>query len=378
MSKKTILILSYTHLDSDPRIRRQFDALKDEFNVITCGLSPIKAFEKNFISIYKVPPFSLLRKVKRLLQFVFRSYDSFYWDDFRKQISGELAKINADIIIANDIHTLPLALSIAPSSKVLFDAHEFHPEEFNDQLWWYVFHKPYLTFLCRKYIPKAKTFTTVSDGIAEKYQQFCGIKPTVITNASSFKELTPAQMNANKIRLIHHGAALKSRHLEQMIDLMGFLDKSYELDLMLTKADPQYYKDLIKKASHFANIRFIEPVPFSDICQVINKYDIGLYILKPSNVNHIYSLPNKFFEFVQGRLCLAVSPTPEMANIVKNYNLGVVSEDYDPSSMAEAIKKLDTNSIRFHKEQSHLHALALSSDGNKAKLLSLINSMVKN
>jgi hypothetical protein len=376
MSKKKVLILSYTHLDSDPRIRRQIEALSVVYDVYTSGLSAVSDKSVPFEKIYWVPQFSLMRKIKRAAQYYFRSYDGFYWDAVRLELRSKLNDLQPDVIIANDIHTLPLALSLKSTYGVLFDAHEFHPEEFTDQLKWKLFDKPYLSYLCRKYIPQAKEFTTVSNGIAERYHSFCGRKPSIVTNASKYQDLQPSELQKGVIRIIHHGAALRSRNLEEMIDTARILGEGYTLDMMLTKADADYYKEINAKAKHISNVRFIDAVPFDNICSVLNKYDIGLFLLPPSNVNYLHALPNKIFEFVQARLCIAVSPSPEMSQVVKEYDLGIISADFTSGSMATAIKKLSPEKVRHYKEQAHIHAKELSAERNFEKIRSLVNNMM--
>ena len=58
-------------------------------------------------------------------------------------------------------------------------------------------------------------------------------------------------------------------------------------------------------------IKIIDPVDFINISKVINKYDIGLYLLTPSNFNENTVYLISFFEFIQARLCLAISPLSE-------------------------------------------------------------------
>ena len=109
----------------------------------------------------------------------------------------------------------------------------------------------------------------------------------------------------------------------------------------------------------------------------INHYDIGVYILKPSNFNQKYSLPNKFFEFIQARLALAIGPSPEMEKIVKRYNLGVIASDFSPKEMAKVLNKLDKEKIDFYKNQSHKFSLELSSKHNMERLDKIIFDLLK-
>jgi len=83
-------------------------------------------------------------------------------------------------------------------------------------------------------------------------------------------------------------------------------------------------------------------------------------------LNFNYALPNKFFEFIQARLALVISPNLAMAQIVQQYGCGVVSADYSPHRMAAAINALDVSAIDACKQASHNAAQELHA-GHSAK-----------
>lgn len=376
MNKK-ILIISYSHLSSDPRIQRQIKALKSNFHLEVSGYSDSGDASIPYYPIYQEPPFSLKRKLKRLFQFITRKFDLYYWDSGKKNLTERLRKNNYDAVIANDIQTLPLALAIVNNkSKVYFDAHEYHPREFDDMLWWQLFNRPYVEFLCKKYIPQASAFSTVSENFSIEYNKYLGKKPFVITNATDFQHIQPTANNTDKIRIIHHTAAIRSRKIELMIETMKFLDNRFEFDLVLVGSDLNYINELKKLAEGMANIRFLPAVPYKEICNFTNAYDLGMILWPPTNFNYLNGLPNKFFEFVQARLALAVSPTPEMANLVKKYDLGVVADDYSAEAMAKAIKKITREQISHYKNQSQLHAMTLSAEENMKKINATVSELI--
>ncbi len=373
MMKKRILILSYSNLETDPRVKRQIRALKDSYALTTVAYSPGHDRNHVFESIYSTPSFSLTRKGKRFFQLITGQFDRYYWDDQRKHLLQKFQHEDYRLIIANDIPTLPLALAIGrQKSKVYFDAHEYHPREWEDNWKWNLLNKKYIEYLCLKYIPQADAFSTVSESIAAEYGKFTGIKPIVITNATRFHDLCPSVVEDNHIRIIHHGAAIPSRKIEIMIETARQLNNRFSVDFMLT-GNPSYINRLKRLSAACKQINFIPPVPEDRICERLNQYDIGLYILPPTNFNNLYALPNKFFEFIQARLCLAVSPNPEMASMVKTYRLGIVSKDFTPESMAAEINKLSKEEIVGYKLNSHLHSRTLSFEEN----LKIINAIVK-
>ena len=89
---------------------------------------------------------------------------------------------------------------------------------------------------------------TVCEGIARKYEDDLGVKPIVVTNATGYKEIKPHATNPAQIRMIHHGNANSSRKIENMINMMDYLDDRFELDLLLVKPPwSKRYMKMIKK-----------------------------------------------------------------------------------------------------------------------------------
>lgn len=154
--------------------------------------------------------------------------------------------------------------------------------------------------------------------------------------------------------------------------MVDYLDKRFTLHLMLVNTDSNYLKRLKKLAEGIGNIRFLRPVYMEEIVKTINQYDIGIFVLPPTNLNYKYALPNKLFEFIQARLAVAIGPSPEMAIIVKQYNLGIVAEDFGPETIANELNKLTKEKIEYYKSQSDKLAYEISSEGNCQKLQKII------
>ena len=161
-----------------------------------------------------------------------------------------------------------------------------------------------------------------------------------------------------------------------MIKTMDYLDPRFELNLMLVPTDKRYFNKLQKMADKRKNIRILPPVSLKDIVGTLNRYDIGLYLLAPTNFNNLFALPNKFFEFIQARLCIAISPSPEMAKIVRKYELGVVGEDFSPASLAKKISDLTPEDIWYFKNQTHKYARELSAEKENEKLLKIVKRLI--
>jgi glycosyltransferase involved in cell wall biosynthesis len=216
---------------------------------------------------------------------------------------------------------------------------------------------------------------TVCEGIGHQYTKDTGVKPVVLTNAPDYEKIEPniKTNGLKRIRLIHHGGASPSRKIENMIKMMRHLDDRFEFDILLVPGSISYIEKLKKLACDNPRIHFLSPVPMQQLVKFSNKYDIGVYLLAPSNFNTQHALPNKFFEFIQARLALAIGPSPEMAKIVKEYDCGVVARDFDPKSLANCLLRLDNTKINHYKCQSHKIARKMSAEQNRETLLNLID-----
>lgn len=378
MSRKKILILSFSNLHSDPRILRQYQALKDTYELSTCAYTPFKDTGISFHPIYQALPFSISRKIKRLFQFLTQQHDAVYWDDNKKRVAEFYRNSTFDIIIANDIATLPLAIKIASGkAKVLFDSHDFHPREFEEHFKWRLMHQRTISYLCKKYIPQTNAFTTASDGFVKAYEDFTKCTPVVVNNAAFYCELSPTAIDPNHIKLINHGAAIPTRKLELMIEMMNFADKKFHLDFLLI-GNETYINILKKRAADNSNIRFLDPVPTNDLPRLTNNYDLGVYILNPGSLNNRILMPNKLFEYVQARIGSIVSPNQEMSKFVKKYDVGKVSKDYTGKAMADLLNALTVEEMTHYKNQANRYAKELSAEETIKKINEIVLNLLNN
>lgn len=377
---KTVLILAFSALSRDPRVRRQIDALRATCRIVAAGFDDPQIDGVSFVPIVPLAK-NRMGQIVSVLQLATRQYDTYYWRQHHVLDSwARLAPIAADLIIANDIDTLPLALRLAQGhgARVLFDAHEYAPRQFEDRMLWRVQRQGFLASLCQRYIPRVDAMTTVCQGIADQYERDTGVKPTVILNAPEYADLEPILRPEHEpsIRMIHHGAAIVSRRIERMIETMSYLDERFMLDMLLVQTDPSYLETLRRNASRLAHVRILPPVPFNELIPFSHAYDIGLFLLEPVNFNYRHALPNKFFEFIQARLALAIGPSVEMARIVREHNCGVVAEDFSPRSMAQCLMQLDHATINHYKRQVHAIAEQMSSRATRATFGPLVDRLL--
>ncbi|MFJ3449192.1 glycosyltransferase [Pseudomonas sichuanensis] len=367
---KRILIISFSAIHSDPRVMRQVRLLEGDYRLTVAGYGPRPDADIQFVALERSPA-SIVRKAFWAAKLMLGAFDSYYWN--QQQVRSAIAQLGAekfDLVIANDVSSAPLAFRLAGEAPVMVDAHEYSPREFEDKRLWRMLFGRYINDLCARYLPRAASMTTVCRGIADEYARVYGVKPLVIHNAPVHQRLAPTPVEEGRIRLIHHGAAIRSRHLAVMIEMMGYLDQRFSLDFMLMDSDPAYLLELREAAKGDSRIRFIPPVPMPEICQHLNGYDMGVFLLPPVNFNYEHALPNKFFEFVQACLGVAIGPSPEMANLLRAYECGVVADSFAARSLAASLQQLDAEAVTAFKQASHAAAAELNYERDGERLLS--------
>lgn len=355
---------------------RQVRLLEGLYDLTVAGFGASPATAARYILLEK-PPTSIGRKGLWVLLLLSGAFESYYWD--LPQVKSALEALRDaqyDLIIANDLSALPVALQLAGRTPVLFDAHEYSPREYEDQLVWRLLFQRYNQSMCARYLPRVASMTTVCQGIANAYAAEYGVQPRVVHNAPLDQHLVPSLVDNSRIRLIHHGIASHVRRLELMIDMVLLLEDRFTMDFMLVEAEPKYLASLVARAKGDPRINFLAPVPMSDICKTINAYDVGVFLLRPDNFNYQHALPNKFFEFVQARLAVAIGPSPEMKSLVERYRCGVVAESFEPQALARILNALTVEDIYRMKSASNLAAAELSYEHDGKQLLDAIDSLI--
>jgi hypothetical protein len=370
-----ILVISYSDLTQDARVRRHLEALRGNFSLTTAALAPSGLEGIAHIALtsgdahVQLP--WLLRKIasahirlrRYLLKHLLNDYNKFYWDEVMLDALSRLRHLRPDVIIANEIEALPLAIALAAGRSNVAWVRQF---------------QAYNTYLCRTYMPKADACFTVSKGIAEAYHELTGVMPDVLVNAPAFEDLSPGPLAAGRIRLVHHGNANRHRRIEDLISMMDGLEDSYEFHLYLMPADtPEYMASIQAMCAERSFVHLHKPIPPEHIARTINQYDIGVHHLHTESFNHLHALPNKFFDFVQARLAVAISPNPAMAALTVEHDLGVVAADHHHSSLREAILSLDRARIMTCKLNAHHSAQTLSSRTGNALLCSTVERLLR-
>jgi len=373
--KKSICILSLSNIDRDGRVLRQIDYLSQKYLLTVIGYgTPPDRFAKNpgiNWRVIKQPGITFLKIIKKIFgRFIQAPFLPKTHPAYRYAVETECVAY-----LANNWDSLPFAALAARKmdKKLILDLHESYKS------WYWGLANNLIKFVFNNYAKDVNASTAVVKPIADEHQQF-GLDPIVLRNIPSIPNtLTNInQTNPNKIRLIHHGIASPKRCPEIMIKSLASCDPCYELHLVFVNHESPYTKSLQNLAENVApgRIFFHPPFPPLEIVQNISKYDIGFFPLPPTNFNYKIALPNKLFEFIAAGLAVCIGPSPSMADIVNQYQCGVVAPSFDPDMLAEILNKTNAEKWDQLKKASLEASKVLNADVEMERLFQIFNDLL--
>ena len=369
----SLLILTFSPIRSDPRVLKQVELFKGKYRVSTCGYG---SAPEGVDSHYALPDDSRgwsSDKVGLLTRRYPRVYNGMTAVSAARSV---LPRDEFDVILANDLNTLPLALELQPRLGVHADLHEFAPREKEADPKWRLAVAPFMRWLCRRYLPLASSVTTVSQGIAEAYARDYGISVDVVTNAAPYTA-GKVQPVGPKLRLVHSGAAQRYRQLNMLVEAMTDAPDWLTLDMIVMPNEPDYLEELKNLAVGVPAVRFREPVPYTELVKTMSEYDASIVFFPPTTFNLEHTLPNKFFEAVQARIGLITGPSPSMVPLMEQYGLGAVTTDFSAASLRETLHGLTAEKISEWKRAADAAARPLSAESQVLAWQAAVEGIVK-
>ncbi|MGC1209382.1 MAG: glycosyltransferase family 1 protein, partial [Ornithinimicrobium sp.] len=304
MSRPSLLILAFSPLLSDARVLRQIRLLSADYAITTVGYGEAPPGVVDHIRI----PDDIVAWHKDRRMLIARRYQRVY-DTMPviRYLRSVLQPGRWDVVLADDVETVPLALTLG-ARGVHADLHEYASRQ-NEESWrWRWFVAPYQRWTVRRWVSQADSVTTVGAELAAEYRREFGIAAGVVVNAAPYADRSPTPVGS-PLRLVHSGLARRNRSLEVMIDAVRSTQRDVTLDLYLMPNDPAYLAELVQMAADLPQVRFHEPVSPGELGKQLARCDLGVFVLPPLTFNYRYTLPNKFFDFLQARLAIIVGPS---------------------------------------------------------------------
>ncbi|MBN8543777.1 MAG: asparagine synthase (glutamine-hydrolyzing) [Alphaproteobacteria bacterium] len=284
------------------------------------------------------------------------------------------------LVLTHDYFTADIGIAIAKkvNAPVIVDCHEYACGQYVHIPNWVKWHRPYVFALQDYYLKKVQGVTTVCQGIAELIRKDHKLQcPVQVVRSTPFFEPQNFKPTEDTITVLYHGEIFSSRGLHVAVRSLQYWRPEFRL-LLRGNPDVGYLDELkaIAKEVGVEDRLFIEPaVPFNDIIPAANRADIGYFVHEDLSAQRRFTLPNKFFEYVMAGLALCVSDLPEMARLVKQYEVGQLVSDCDPKAVAEVINRFDRPMIDAMKQRSIEAAKTLNWETEKQHMLKLYESV---
>jgi len=374
-----LLILSFFDISVDPRVMKQVRLFAADYEVTTCSPGPVPHPDVTHIELDEAwTPHR--GRVGNLIDDVAREREWFAWSyrqtPIVRQARKKLAGRRFDAAIANDADAVGVAGSIVGPTRVHADLHEFFPglPQPDDRLG--ERQRRYWTWLVRTHCAAAASSTTVGAEIAHRYAEF-GVTPGVVTNATHRRDL-PVRPTGRPIRFVHSGNPFRDRGLGEIMRAVAASSADVSLDLYLMTHNQVELAAVAELADSLGDrIRILEPVSQGELVETLNGYDVGIHVLPPTSENNSLALPNKFFDFVQARLAIIVGPSLEMARIVREHDLGVVTDDFTEESIRRVLDGLTVDVVDRAKRAADTASHALSSESQVGVWADAVASIIE-
>lgn len=360
-SKPSLLIVSFSDIANDARVKKQINLFAERFNVTTCGRGPAIREDVEHIRLDAVET-----KAKAIAQAILlraHLWSAAFACEVEVRLARKLLKGRKfDVAIANDIESVVVAAECAGYEHTLSDLHEYWPGLHDQNPAWVKLRRPYYQWMIRRFAAQAGAAMTVSQTIAQRYEDEFGVTCSVVHNATPKHELEP-QPISDPIRVVHSGGAQPNRHPEVMMRAVARSTAPITMDMYLTGQGTEYAQSLHALADELGDrVRILPPKPYDELIAALNQYDVGIHILPATNTNNTLALPNKLFDYVQARLALIVGPTPDMQMRVEEHGVGVVAESFDEDAVVRALDSLTPEAVRGWKRNAHQAAEVMNSE----------------
>jgi len=341
-NRKRAIVSVTNDLVTDNRVRR------------LCGMLAGIGYEVTFVGrrLPQSPPLPEEKYRMHRMRLLFNRNAIFY-AEYNMRLFFYLLFHKADLLVANDLDTL-LANYIASrinGCELVYDSHELFTEV--PELDHNAFAKKTWLRLERWIVPKLKHAVTVNRSIADILQQRYGVPFMVLRNMpyryAPVETKTREQLGlpVDKKIIILQGSGINVRRgAEEAVEAMKYL-RVPALLLIVGNGDViPVLKETVARENLHDRVWFRERMPYPELMRYTANCDLGITLDKPDNLNYLYSLPNKIFDYIQAGIPVLSSRLPELERIITEYGIGDCINNHNPQHIAQKMEQCLTDETR--------------------------------
>ncbi|MBF9038833.1 glycosyltransferase [Rhodobacterales bacterium LSUCC0246] len=373
MVKFNVVHLTHTYIPSDSRILKELNIISDLPNASVIGVGVLdRRATDGEAEIKNIKSIKLISRNFTILPSVLRRILS-YFEFLFKQLFVVINERPA-IIHCHDTPSLPVAIfsKFFFNASVIYDAHELESQK-NSQGSMISTVTLLIEKLAWRHIDH---FITVSGSILRWYERSFSKKPSsIILNSPEIgKDFTSRNNDTINLReffnienkkfiFLYLGMLIPGRGISSIIS--AFSDPKVSSHVVFVGDGPLKI-DVDSASVANPNIHYHPPVPHDEVISIASSADVGICLIENISLSDFYSLPNKLFEYAFADIYVIASDFPDMASVVNEYGLGLVS-DCSSASIVEAVLKVEQNGI--YRSSKCLKGLSWSSQAAKLKIL---------
>ena len=267
--------------------------------------------------------------------------------EFNYKLFVKLLFCKTDYFLANDLDVLiPNYLIGKLRRKFLFyDTHEYFtgvPELKDSHL------KRKTWKAIENYIfPKLKVVYTVNNSVKNKYFEEYGNEISVVRNVPVTKPkesgVLPTKWKNKTILLLQGAGINEGRGGLQLLEAMKILPDKY---LLLFIGSGTQWNMIKQKRIEWKlenRVDMIEKLPPSELQKFTGLAHIGFSLDSFEDLNCLYNLPNKIFDYMHAGVPIIATSIPEVKLILDKYQCGIFIQSNDANTIAMAINTMMDN-----------------------------------
>jgi glycosyltransferase involved in cell wall biosynthesis len=256
----------------------------------------------------------------------------------------------ADVVLGYTLGALPAALRAATRLGAIagFDIEDLHSGELPDALRDSAMQRA-IVAVERRYLPRCRTLTAASDGIADGVVAAYGLpRPQVILNTFPLSErlATPAPPRSRPSLYWFSAVIGRDRGIEDALGAMAMLDVPVDLHVR-GSIDSQYEAELKAHAQRLGvgDRVFLWPqAPPPELVALAGAHDIGLAIEPPVTRSRMVSVSNKLMVYFVSGIAVAATNLPGQRSAMDDApGAGFLYSSGDVAALAAGLKPLVTD-----------------------------------
>jgi glycosyltransferase involved in cell wall biosynthesis len=197
----------------------------------------------------------------------------------------------------------------------------------------------------KKMIPRFPDGYTVCESLAEEFRKNYKVNYEVIRNVPVLSGITDTGKKENVF--IYQGAVNKGRGLENLVMAMKEID-----NFLWVCGDGNFMKEMKESVRmHGVSYKIIffgmlKPV---ELKKKTAEAAIAINPFSHKGLNQYLSLSNKFFDYIHAGIPQVTMNYPEYRKINEQYEVAILIDDLEPSTIVSAVKKLFTDTALYNR-----------------------------